>query len=76
MGKFLHPIEDRKPNPTFDFLISCFFYFALSAAAPFSGGHLNPAVTIAISRFQRRIDIKLYIIAQLIGALIGAGVGK
>lgn len=75
MARFLHPIEDRKINHTFDFLISCVFYFALSAAAPFSGGHLNPAVTLAISRLKKNINIKIYVLAQISGALLGSGIG-
>jgi aquaporin related protein len=76
MGRFLHPIEDRVINRAFDFLISCFFYFALSVAAPFSGGHLNPAVTLALSRKRKDVRIGLYICAQILGGLIGAGIGK
>ena len=75
MGKYLHPIDDRKPNPTHDYLISCFFYFAVSVAAPFSGGHLNPAVTAAFIKMKKGLKVKFYIISQIIGALLGTTIG-
>ena len=76
VSRFRHPIEQKFVNIEFDFLVSCFFYFALSAAAPFSGGHLNPAVTVGLSRINRKITIKWYIISQMIGALLGVGIGN
>lgn len=75
MGRYLHPIEKHILNPNFEFLVSCFYYFAVSAAAPFSGGHLNPSVTLAFSRLRRKVDIKIYISSQVLGGVIGAGVG-
>jgi glycerol uptake facilitator-like aquaporin len=75
MGRYQHPIEDHKINPNFDFLISCFFYFAVSVAGPFSGGHLNPAVTLAFSLFKRKVNTKIYIVSQMLGGLFGAGIG-
>jgi len=61
---------------SFEFLISCFYYFALSVAAPFSGGHLNPSVTIARAILRVNNKKKYYIIAQIFGALLGSGIGK
>ncbi|TJZ43993.1 aquaporin family protein [Streptomyces piniterrae] len=43
-------------------------------AAPLSGGHLNPAVTIgsAVADGTEWSKVPLYILAQMVGALIGA----
>src|SRR5213592_4682972 len=43
-------------------------------AAPLSGGHLNPAVTIgsAIAGGTAWSKVPLYILAQMVGALLGA----
>ncbi|GAU67425.1 aquaglyceroporin [Streptomyces sp. NBRC 110611] len=43
-------------------------------AAPLSGGHLNPAVTVgsAVAGGTEWSDVPLYIVAQLAGAVIGA----
>src|SRR3954451_9186190 len=41
-----------------------------------SGGHFNPAVTLGLwagRRFESR-DVPGYIVAQIVGAIIGAGV--
>jgi aquaporin Z len=46
------------------------------AFGPISGGHFNPAVTIGLwagGRFPGR-DIPAYVIAQLVGAIVAAGV--
>ena len=48
------------------------------AAAPVSGGHLNPAVSIAFA-LRRKITLSralLYILAQLAGAMFGALLAK
>ena len=47
----------------------------MSIAAPFSGGHLNPAVTISLSLVNKNDQKKWYFIGQLIGAVIGASLG-
>lgn len=43
-------------------------------AAPFSGAHLNPAVTIALAIAQKFdwIKVPYYILAQLCGAMVGS----
>jgi glycerol uptake facilitator protein len=45
-------------------------------AAPVSGAHLNPAVTIALAALGKfpSADVPMYIIAQFAGAMIGAGI--
>lgn len=46
------------------------------ALGPISGGHFNPAVTVGLwagGRFQGR-DVPGYVIAQVLGAIAGAGV--
>lgn len=75
VSRFNHPISDHKININFEFLISCFYYFALSVAAPFSSGHLNPMLTLAFSYLRPCLLKKYYIIAQLVGALVGSGIG-
>jgi glycerol uptake facilitator protein len=44
-------------------------------AAPYSGAHLNPAVTIALAALDKFswADVPLYIAAQFAGAMLGAG---
>jgi hypothetical protein len=42
---------------------------------PFSGGHLNPAVTIAMHRFAPNKRMGKMIVAQVVGALLGAAIG-
>jgi glycerol uptake facilitator-like aquaporin len=75
-ARYMHPIDKKILNPSYEFLISCFYYFALSVASPFSGGHLNPAVSIAFQFLRKDNKLKSYIFAQLLGALIGATIGK
>lgn len=47
----------------------------MSIAAPFSGGHLNPAVTISLSLVDKNDKKKWYFIGQVIGAIVGASLG-
>ncbi len=50
-----------------------FFLFSL-----YSGGHLNPVVTLAMT-IVRRLPLKLaplYVVAQLLGGMIGAGLAR
>jgi len=49
-------------------------FAGVTVAGPFSGAHLNPAVTIAlaiIGKFQWNL-VGIYILAQLLGAMLGA----
>lgn len=49
-------------------------FVAVYATAPFSGGHLNPAVTVALAwlgKFPWQ-NVPLYLLAQLLGAMAGA----
>jgi MIP family channel proteins len=47
---------------------------AVSATMGISGGHLNPAVTVGllVAKKISKIDASLYIIVQILGAIIGA----
>ena len=47
----------------------------MSAAAPFTGGHLNPSVTVAFIKLRKGLDVKTYVISQIVGALIGTTLG-
>ncbi|MBX6381174.1 MAG: aquaporin family protein [Thermoflavifilum aggregans] len=49
-------------------------YVGVFCVAPYSGAHINPAVTIALALAGRFpwSEVGLYLIAQLIGAMIGA----
>ena len=57
---------------TFGWAVAVFVGVYASAAV--SGGHLNPAVTIALAQAGKfpSADVPLYIAAQFIGAMIGA----
>ncbi|MGN6617385.1 MAG: MIP/aquaporin family protein [Ilyomonas sp.] len=57
---------------TFGWAIAVFVGVYISAAA--SGGHLNPAVTVALAAAGKFpwADVPSYILAQFIGAMIGA----
>ena len=49
-------------------------YVAVVIAAPYSGAHINPAVTISLAvaeKFPWK-DVPLYVLAQMIGSMIGA----
>lgn len=50
-------------------------FIGVFVAAPYSGAHINPAVTLALAiegSFAWQ-DVPMYIIAQIIGAMIGSG---
>jgi glycerol uptake facilitator protein len=50
-------------------------FIGVLVAAPYSGAHINPAVTLALAlegSFPWK-DVPVYILAQLIGAMIGSG---
>ncbi len=73
---YKHPIIDKVPDPCADIFIACFYYFALSVAAPFTGGHMNPSTTIAFHLHKKNKNMFYYIIAQLLGATIAALLGN
>jgi glycerol uptake facilitator-like aquaporin len=75
MGRYTHPINKHIINVTFEFLNCCFYYFALSVSAPFSGGHLNPAVSLGLHLFRKNKYLGKEILGQFIGAMLGATVG-
>ncbi|HVG75146.1 MAG TPA: aquaporin [Thermoleophilaceae bacterium] len=69
----------QNPNPFIDFsvigLVHAFLLFGLvQTLGLISGGHFNPAVTVAITVLRRikPADAAIYIIAQLGGAVAGA----
>ena len=76
MSRYTHPISERHININYQFLTCCFFYFALSVAAPFSGGHLNPSITISMHFFKKINNKRTYIIGQFLGAILGTVIGK
>ena len=50
-------------------------YIAVVVAGPYSGAHINPAVSVGLAaagKFPWQ-DVPLYIIAQMLGAMIGSG---
>lgn len=51
-------------------------FVAVYIAAPVSGAHLNPAVTIALAAVGKFpwADVSMYITAQFAGAMLGAGI--
>lgn len=51
---------------------------AISSTMSISGGHLNPAVTIGLLSIRRiaPMDAFVYVLAQIAGALLGAGATK
>ena len=49
VSQYKHPIKRGIPNPYMTFLVSCFLYMGIAIAAPFTGGHLNPSVTIGLT---------------------------
>lgn len=73
---FKHPIKEGIPDPACDIFIACFYYFSLSVAAPFTGGHMNPATTIAFHFLKKNTKLPFYFAAQFLGATIGALLGN
>lgn len=49
-------------------------FVGVTVAAPYSGAHINPAVSIGLALVGKFpwVDVPLYIFAQMIGAMIGA----
>lgn len=76
MSRYTHPISERHININYQFLTCCFFYFALSVAAPFSGGHLNPSITFSMHFFKKINNKRTYIIGQFLGTILGTVIGK
>ncbi|PVU86818.1 hypothetical protein BB561_006532 [Smittium simulii] len=72
-SKFYYGVEFISP-----LIISTGFglglFLGISVASDISGGHLNPAITIAMALFKKipAIRVPYYIIAQVLGAFFGA----
>lgn len=66
------------PNIFQTFIISSFLYFGLSIAGPFSGGHLNPSVTVSLvtAGIVNKNKIPIYFLSQTAGALLGGLICK
>ena len=49
-------------------------YVAVVIAGPYSGAHINPAVTVALAIAGKFpwADVPMYVLAQMIGAMIGS----
>ena len=75
ISTFKHPIINKKPDPACDIFIACFYYFSLSVAAPFTGGHMNPSTTIAFHLLKRNKNMVYYFIGQFLGATIAILLG-
>lgn len=60
------------------FLVSCFLYLGIAVSAPFTGGHLNPSVTIGVTAagLSPVKDMIIYIVSQVIGAIFGVFICK
>src|SRR5262245_48429826 len=80
---YIAPPSRLNPNPFIDFsvigLVHAFLLFGLvQTLGLISGGHFNPAVTVAIALLRRikLADAAIYIVAQLGGAVAGALITK
>lgn len=47
--QYIVPTSKLIPNIYWTFFVSAFLYFGIAAAGPFTGGHVNPAVTIGVT---------------------------
>ena len=76
--EYLHPISRRIPNPFWTFLISCFNFLAISIAAPFTGGQINPVATIGLcsAGLVEKKRLIPYIMSQLVGSILGTLICK
>lgn len=60
------------PGSETDFLIACSLFLAISWCGEFTGGHVNPAVSLGLWIYEKYDHLWSYIIAQFAGALTGA----
>jgi glycerol uptake facilitator-like aquaporin len=70
---FAQGIISARGNPVF---IALSLLIAILFSAPFSGGHVNPAVSTAML-FRRQIKLRhyiLYSVSQFVGSFCGAGI--
>ncbi len=76
---YLQPHKDKHPNPFAPFLISCFFFLAQYVCGDFSGGHINPAVTLAFRVYnhgaKKEHHLASYLMGQLLGSLFASLLG-
>ncbi|KZF24687.1 aquaporin [Xylona heveae TC161] len=68
------PTANTVPSPTWAWGFGCMLGIYISGGV--SGGHLNPAISIALSVFRGfpTRNCIIYIIAQFLGALTGGGI--
>jgi glycerol uptake facilitator-like aquaporin len=74
-SQYLLPDYKRIPNPFHSVFISCSLFIALCWSGGFTGGHVNPAVTMAMVRKQDGMKWRegaLYMASQFVGAIIAA----
>lgn len=55
-----------------DIVIASAFFLAISQSGEITGGYINPIITIGMYIDNRHKKLTLYLIAQFIGAFVGA----
>lgn len=74
-SQYLVPIDEHIPNPFHQVFISLALFLAICLSAPFTGGHINPAITLAVAMKKEgmaRKTMLTYMLSQTVGAIIGA----
>ncbi len=76
--QYLVPTSTMVPNIYWTFFVSAFLFLGIAASGPFTGGHINPAVTVGLtlSGLCESRKVLTYIFSQLVGAFIGVFICK